>query len=318
MANEPKRETVLVVEDEEAVSYVIRRCLETSGFAVIEARDGETALKLVEEESPDLILLDVKIPRMDGFEVCRRIKEDLRFQHIPILMLTALTEQDERVKGLDLGASDYVVKPFNVQELLARVRTTLRRSRADLDASPLTRLPGNSSLERVILSGIQSRQPFAILYVDLNGFKAYNDHYGFSRGDEVIRRAAKILQSAVLGGTDFLGHVGGDDFVVVTTAERAEPLCKDIIFRFDAAAPGFYDEPDRRRGYIETENRQGARQKFPILSVAIGAAVNRDGHIASLGMASRISAELKSFAKKNPGSSYVFDRRHGPDRSPPG
>ena len=180
-----------------------------------------------------------------------------------------------------------------------------------LEANPLTRLPGNVTIETEILARIQKKTPFAVLYVDLNSFKAYNDTYGFVKGDDVIRETARILltQSALAQG--FVGHIGGDDFIVLTVPEQAESLCQKLIAAFDAKAPDFYTPEDKARGYVETKDRRGQVTRFPLLSMAIGVVSNQVRPISSLGEVSKIGAEMKHFAKENKdkGSAYAIDRR---------
>lgn len=291
---------------------MLEEALKTSGFRVTLARDGRQAFEGVQSQSPDLVLLDVQMPEMDGFTVCKKIKSDVLLRHIPVMMLTAETGVHSKVTGLDHGADDYLTKPFDLQELVARIRTLLRRTRQGLEANPLTRLPGNVTIENEILKRLELRQPFAVLYLDLNSFKAYNDIYGFVKGDEVIRDTAKIILKEADKDGGFVGHIGGDDFIVVIAdPAKAEALSQRIIERFDATAPRFYSEADRQRGYIETTDRRGQMSRFPILSIAIGVATTHMRAFSSLGEVSSIGTEMKRFAKekKDKGSSYAIDKR---------
>ena len=301
--------SVLIVEDDPMISLMIAKILELNGYAFREARDGEEALKVVESEAPDLMILDINMPKINGYEVCRRLRNDSRFQKTPILMITASADRLEQVKGIEVGADDFIVKPFNYDELLTRVLSTIKRKKKDLDANPLTYLPGNSSTERMVLGAIQNKKPFAVLKVDLKNFKAYNERYGFPRGDEAIRSTARILLSSIDQEKDFLGHAGADDFFVITEPVRAEGLCRKIIKEFNRISPGFYELEDNRKGFIETVNRQGSRQKFPFMSIFIGVVLDPDGQFESLGMIQKICDEVLVQAKKNPESSYLINRR---------
>jgi len=306
-----RKTVILVADDEESMAMMLEEALRTSGFDVIRAQNGLEAFQKVQAQSPDLVLLDVQMPVMDGFTACQKIKSDLLLRHIPVMMLTAQIGVNNKVTGLERGADDYVTKPFDLQELIARIRTLLRRTRQGLEANPLTRLPGNITIENEILVRVESRQPFAVLYLDLNSFKAYNDTYGFLKGDEVIRQTAKIILKEADKDRGFVGHIGGDDFIVLTDPETCEALCQRVIERFDAIVPSFYSEADRARGYVQAEDRRGKKTQFPLLSIAIGVVTNQYKTLTSLGEVSSIGTEMKHFAKekKDKGSSYAVDRR---------
>ena len=170
---------VLVVDDEEDIRDVLKITLEAEKYEVIEAENGEEALKIIAQKTPDLVLLDYKMPKMDGRTLCNLIKKDLLLAHLPIIMVTGKGEINDRIEGIDAGADDYVVKPFEPKELLARIRMVLRRTKRDLEANPLTRLPGNVAILNELSNCIEKKAPYAVCYVDLDKFKAYNDKYGF-------------------------------------------------------------------------------------------------------------------------------------------
>lgn len=306
---------ILVADDEEHLLNLMKYQLEDAGYSVITARDGEEALDRILHEAPDLVLLDIRMPKLDGFQVCQRLKKDVLYRNLPVIMLTVLGETRHKVQGLETGADDYVAKPFVAEELLARVRTVLRRTSSGIEANPLTKLPGNVSIEREINDRIKRDQPFMVLYLDLNSFKAFNDVYGFDRGDRVIRETAHIILDVVkqMGAPDdFIGHIGGDDFIVVTSPACAERICQGVISRFNILSPTLYDPVDREQGYIVTMDRQGVQRQFPLLSLAIGGVSNIVRPLRSLGQVSAIGAEMKRFAKTKPGSCFVIDRRKAP------
>jgi diguanylate cyclase (GGDEF)-like protein len=188
----------------------------------------------------------------------------------------------------------------------------LRRAAIDLEANPLTRLPGNVSILNELSRRIESKALFAVCYLDLDKFKAYNDKYGFEHGDEVIRETARILIQTThqMGNpNDFIGHIGGDDFVIVTAPDVVDNICKKIIADFEKAVPSFYNETDRKKGYIIGHDRQGREQKIPLLSISIGVVTNdlrKIEHVAQIG---EIGVELKAYAKSLERSNYVKDKR---------
>jgi diguanylate cyclase (GGDEF)-like protein len=278
------------------------------------ATDGEEALRRAEEIRPDLVLLDVMMPRVDGFEVAQRLRRNTRTANTCIIMLTAKAQSSDKVLGLTAGADDYIIKPFDPIELLARVKTTLRRARDNRNLSPLTGLPGNIRIEDEVQRRVEENVEFALLNCDMDNFKAYNDHYGFLRGDRVIQATARILQDAVeefCRTEGFVGHVGGDDFVVVVPPDIAEQIAVRIIERFDQEVRHYYDGPDLDRGFIEVEDRQGNPQNFPVVSISIGISTTGTRKFTHYGEAIAVAAEMKQVAKRERGSAYAVDRRHG-------
>ena len=305
---------ILIVDDDPDIRDVLKLTLSEENYEIIEAEDGEQALKAIATKNPNLVLLDYNIPKVDGREVCRRVKKDILLRHLPIIMVTGKGDVSDKVNGIDAGADDYIVKPFEPKELMARIRMTIRRSERDLEANPLTRLPGNVSILNELGKRIESKALFAVCYVDLNKFKAYNDTYGFEHGDEVIRETARILirtTQEVGNPDDFIGHIGGDDFVVVTTPKTSDVICENVISYFDKAVPSFYSKNDRERGFIVAHDRQNQEQKVPLLSVSIGIVSNEFRPIEHVAQVGEIGAELKTAAKRIEHSAYVKDKRKG-------
>ena len=312
MVASPDGTKILIADDDPDLRDILRSVLEPAGFAVSEASDGETALRMIRQAPPDLAILDFMMPGLTGPQVCAHVKQDTLLRHLPVIMLTGKSEVHDKVYGINAGADDYVVKPFEPQELLARVYMVLRRSAIDLEANPLTKLPGNLSIQRELERRIATGEPLAVCYIDLDRFKAFNDHYGFKRGDDVIKRTAAVLVAASQAegsGGDFIGHIGGDDFLIITTVTRGERLCEAIITRFDAMVPELYDEADRTRGYLLHKDRKGQEVKVPLLSVSIALVTNEWHPLTHPGQVAKIGAELKAYAKQFDRSLYVKERR---------
>ena len=313
-------DTVLVVDDDPDIARFIEVNLRTHGFDVHMASDGVEALDRATELRPDLVLVDVMMPRMDGFQVVDRLRSDPRTANTSIIMLTAKALTADKVLGITAGADDYIIKPFDPIELVARVKGALRRAREMRAISPLTGLPGNARIQDEIEVRIESGEPFALLYTDLDHFKAFNDHYGFLRGDDALRAVAHGIQDLALelgGSRVFVGHLGGDDFVLIAPLEMAEDLCEAMIERCAEIIGGLYDPEDREHGYIEVQNRQGRLERFPLLSVSIGVASTERRSFTHPGELVSVATELKEFAKRTPGSIYLFDRRSEGERGGP-
>jgi len=309
---------ILVAEDERNLRQVLSLQLQNAGFEVIEAEDGQVALEKAQHDFPDLVLLDVMMPQMDGYEVCRRLRASYVTRHIPIIMLTARGEEDARISGLEGGANDYITKPWGRRELVLRIKNALEWSRQQRSASPLTGLPGNHSINEELKNRLARTTPFAMLQIDIDFFKSFNDHYGYARGDQAIQTLARIILEASQkhsGGVDFVGHIGGDDFVVLSEPERAEAVAEDIIAGFNGAVRELYDPEDRDRGSIEVPNRRHVTERFPLMSLTI-ALVSTDrmpvSHLAEL---IDVAQELKTHGKGIPGSVLVGERRTRADGS---
>lgn len=305
------RERILTVDDDPDILDVLNLTL-SEFYEVIQAKNGEEGLKIIANKTPDLIICDYMMPIMNGKEFCKILKKDILLQHIPIIMLTGKGEVKDMVGGIEAGADDYIVKPFDPEALIARARMILRRTVRSLDANPLTHLPGNTSIMEEFHNRIDSGKTFAVGYADLDKFKIYNDSYGFEKGDEVIRATARILVKAVrkiCGPDSFIGHVGGDDFVFITEDEKIEAACEGIINAFDALAPSFYNEKDRAAGFLIAKDRQGNTIKTGLLSISIGIVSNLTQKITHVAQISEIGAELKKYAKSFQKSIYVRDQR---------
>jgi PleD family two-component response regulator len=311
---EIRKDRVLVVEDEDDLRHVLQTLLERDGYEVIAVPDGCSGVEAARVSAPDMILLDVMMPRMDGYEVLRRLRASYRTRYLPVILVTAKGQIGERLQGLEAGANDVVVKPYTYSELQTRLRVLLNWTRDVRDINPLTSLPGNASIEREVVRHLDRGEPFGFLYADANSFKAFNDFYGYARGDKAIRMMADALGSALeIQGREshFLGHVGGDDFVIVTTPDDLDLLGEAVIREFEARVSGLYDPPERARGYIEVLNRRGLMEQFDLLTVTVvGVSSEQAGirHYAEL--ADRV-AELKRQGKAAGKSVMVTERRRG-------
>jgi diguanylate cyclase (GGDEF)-like protein len=302
-------ETILVADDDPAIVHLVEVNLKLEGFEVMTANDGEEALQMVHEHLPALVLLDVMMPKLDGYEVCERIRAEGRTRHINVIMLTAKSLSADKIFGLTAGADDYVLKPFDPMELVARVRATLRRSKEMRSSSPLTGLPGNIQIEEELRRRHLAGEPIALCYADLDNFKGYNDRYGFLQGDRAITYTASVLREVVDGDPHaFVGHIGGDDFALIVTIDEAESVAQKAIERFDGGVDTLYEPPDHARGYIEVEDRRGRMMRYPILSLSIGIGIT-GSDITDYREIVDSATEMKAFAKRQAGSSYAIDRR---------
>ncbi len=303
---------ILVVDDDQNMVLLGSQLVSSLGMIPLVAFSGQEALDKVRRFRPDLVLLDINMPGMDGFEVIQALKADPQTNLTPIIVFSARSAETDKVRALKMGADDYVTKPFSVPELSARIDRLLRRTAAEISASSTTGLPGSVSLEQVLLERIRTGAPLAVLYADADHFKAFNDRYGFTRGDSVIRQIADIVLTSVrdLGNAeDFVAHIGGDDFVVITTPERAVPIARRIVERFDRVIPYYYDPEDREANGIATTDRRGRVTRFPIMTLSVAIVTNEFRRFHHPGEVADVAAQLKRFAKSKPGSVWVKDQR---------
>ena len=271
------KHTLLIVEDDHDTSEMLRMYFESQGYRVVTAANGQEALDRGRRHIPDLILLDVRLPDIDGFEVGQRLQEDLRTSRLPVIFVTERRERDDRISGLKLGAIDYVTKPFDVQELRLRVRNALRRAGSQNNA--VTGLPGKK-LTNDRISLLLERDDWAVVSVNITELDIFNEIYGFVARDDVLRAVALILSSVVdeLGSIDdFIGHPSESQFLVITTPTKSDDLVHQIEARLRQAMAYFYPIHDREAGYVAWGGNQRRRTEVPFMQVITAVALNSDG-----------------------------------------
>jgi len=267
-----QKNRILIVEDDMDTSDMLRAYFEAQGYEVMTAAWGNDALQVCEEMVPDLIIQDIRLPDINGYEVARQLRRNLRTQQVPVIFLTEKRERNDRIAGLKLGAVDYITKPFDMQELRLRVRNALRRASYESLVSPVTGLPG----EKVMLERLDSlieKDGWAVMHLSIVGLEAFNEAYGFVAGDDVMRAVGLIISNVIeeAGTTDdFVGHVSVTDFLLITVPAKIEELEEKIVTRLDRAISYFYPIKDRERGFIRFKDSSGSDRQVPLMSVEIG------------------------------------------------
>ncbi len=232
---------IVVAEDDDAIAHMVNMALGDSGFLCLRARDGEEAINMVRMHLPDLLVLDVMMPKVDGLEVASRLKADVLLSKTPILMLTALGTVEQKVAGLDAGADDYLVKPFDLRELNARVRALIRTSKREAERNPTTLLPGSRAIDERIDLLVGSDDTATCVHFDVCEFDRYADDVGYARAESLVADLGKMILDkarALAGSGAFVGHLGGVDFIAIVSAEDAEALAADVIGSFQSSAEG--------------------------------------------------------------------------------
>ena len=308
----------LAVYDSDPSPLVVQ--LVGRGHTVVVAADESQLQAIASRERPDLLVGDLAgwsglgTSRSTPAGVCQRLKSHLLLRHLPVVVVSGNGDLEQRVAAIRNGADDYLVKPYAAEELFARVDRAIARTCESLDANPLTRLPGNASIKAEINGRLARGEIFAVLFTDLDNFKAFNDRYGFDRGDEALRVMGDILLKAIEesgnGPTvDFAGNIGGDDFVAITSVDRAEPMARRICQLVDQRFPLLCDEADRRAGYITGVDRQGRRCHFALMTVSVAVVTNEDHPIRHHSEFSQIGTEIKQYLKHHSGHRYMRNRR---------
>jgi len=304
---------ILFVDDNDEIRDLIGFTLENAGYETISAQNGRLGFEMARLHNPDLIITDVDMPLINGFELCNMIRHDKMLHMTPVIVLTgSRTHPTDRIAGLKIGADDYILKPFLPEELSLRVERLIKRAEEHISVNPLTKLPGTLTLEARVVWLIENKQPFTACYFDLDHFKAFNDHYGYAKGDVVIKLLAGLIlkASGELGNNDdVLIHIGGDDFILLSTREKAELTAQRVIQEFTEQIPTHYDENARRQGYITSVNRKGQTENFPVMTLSIAAISTGTREITRYEQMVDILCEIKKFAKAHEGSIFIHDRR---------
>lgn len=318
----PTPARILIVDDSKQDLRIHATTLRSQGFDVVTAGNAEEALWLVEGQVPELFLISTRMEGTSGFSLCVSLKKDSRFLNVPVIFVNDNPSSDEIDQGYAVGGVDYIAKPCHLNEFLARVRTHIKQydllleverlKELAVDSSPLTHLPGNNAIVAKIQEAIDDMCDVALIYTDLDNFKAYNDAYGFSAGDDVLLYNADILNNVlrtVCQDNGFLGHIGGDDFVLVVPQDKIDEVSQSIISNFDRGAAAFYSDEDAKRGFIESKDRSGKLVQFPIVSISMGGVSLKEGNFSRYVEVATLCAELKHSAKQVLGSNLFMDRR---------
>jgi PleD family two-component response regulator len=302
---------ILVVDADPLVRMICREVLQDAGYRVRDCQTSGAALLEAQRLRPDLLLIDTQLPDLSGFDLVVRLRSHPNLSMTPFMFVTAHGGTTDKIRAFRLGAEDYVVKPFVAEELCARVQKVLERHARAVGASPTTQLPGANVIQAEIERRLASRDPdVAFCYLDIDNFKSFNDHYGYARADGVIRQVGDLVRSAVRragNDDDFIGHIAGDDFVIVSSVQKIDDLCAHICATFDQLAPLYYNKEDRQRGYIETLDRYGTLRRFPILAVSLAAVTMDAGEIEGYSQLAERATAGKRLAKTVACSSYVRD-----------
>lgn len=286
---------LLIVEDDVDIANMLRVYFSGLGYQVDVAHRGQAALEKTKQVLPHLIVLDIMLPDIDGYEVCRSLRTSTRTSHIPIIFLTQKDERSDKLQGLELGADDYVTKPFDIEELKLRVQGAIRRSERESLTDPRSGLPAGRLIEDQ-LRRIIRETGWALLDIRVNQLEPFKDVYGFVAGDEVMRFTAMLVSEVVdeLGtGDDFVGHAGGDNFVVITTSDAAPRIKKRIKRRFASEIQSHYGFMDRLQGFMVLRKPDSGSERVPFMTLSVGSISPSQQQFSDIREITEVAAEAR-------------------------
>ena len=302
---------IYIIDDEPNLKEILKKLFKDDKsyrFKSVPTEKLDLALKNI----PSLIIINEDNIDEDIVSICEKIKKDDDNTITPIIVLSSEKDHDHRIKLLKLGVSHYIINPIDEEYFYYTIQNVLNLIYINRRVSPLTGLPGNVQIQAEMKKRFSSKETFAMMYLDLDNFKAYNDIYGFLKGDEIIKFTARTILKNV--HTDeyedsFVGHIGGDDFVAIVSETDYEKICQNIIADFDINVLKYFTDEDAEKGYIEVENRKGVMEQFSLTSISIGVVEVEKGRFANVLEIGEAGASVKHLAKTIQGSTYVIDRR---------
>jgi len=301
--------TIIVVSRDIVLTSLADRLL-SPHFRTLVFREIISAVDSIYNDIPNMVIVEIVPEDTPTVEILNNLKEDPMFNQIPVLAV--LGDQPTTMRWEGLFVEDYLRKGDIERDLLSRASLAVIRSERIVEINPLTRLPGNISINRQTRERMERGESFSFAYADLADFKPFNDKYGFSRGDEVIKIAGRLILNIVKNRQpqgSFIGHIGGDDFVFIMDAGLIEEACFDIIRAFDQIIPTVYDPEDREKGGIESVDRRGMARFFPFIGLSIGVTGTGVRNFSHFGELTGAASEMKNHAKKTKGSSVRMDKR---------
>ncbi|MCX8028358.1 MAG: diguanylate cyclase [Thermodesulfovibrionales bacterium] len=306
-----KNKTIAIITNNSVTKNILNQKLDSLYNALYFSK-VHFALDYIYNSLPDLIILDTIEHDSISLSIVKDIKKDPIFAQIPIIYIVpldyVLTQDDFAI------FDDYIRYDYLEDEILPLTTLCLNRAERVVETNPLSRLPGNITIAKQIQNRLDRQEVFAVAYTDLDFFKPYNDKYGFSRGDEVLKMLGRLILNTVRQWQpqdSFVGHIGGDDFVFICSVDKVEGLAQEIIQTFRKIVPTFYDSEDRFKGYIDSIDREGVRKKFPIMGLSIGIATNQHRSFTHYGEIAEVASEMKKYAKVSGGDCYKIDKRKG-------
>jgi diguanylate cyclase (GGDEF)-like protein len=304
------KKTLVIISQDIALKSMMEGLLSDIHDVVVFS-NVQSAIDFIYNTIPNLIIIDLTIYDNRVVGILNNLKGDPIFSQLPVIGILCDSHEDFQLGSIMI--EDYIHRSDLERDISARVNLSIVRSERVVEINPLTRLPGNISINRQIQERLDRSQAFAVAYADLDNFKPFNDNYGFSRGDEMIRVTGRLILNIVKNRQSqesFVGHIGGDDFIYITDLGLVEEITNEIIEAFDRIVPTFYDAEDREKGYLKSVDRQGNIKIYPIITISIGITHNKLKNVSHYGEITGVASEMKRFAKTFQGSCFKIDQRH--------
>ena len=302
---------IYIIDDDESSLPIFRELFKKDNefkFIGVKTEQIDIALKNI----PFLIIINEDAIDRNVLDVCEKIRTDEDNQITPIIVVSSNTDRKHRLNVLSKSVEYYIKKPVDTDYLYYTVKNLNRLLSINRRISPLTGLPGNIQIHAELKKRISKGEEFSVLYLDLDNFKAYNDVYGFLKGDQIIEFTAQVITRCVheiFLENSFIGHIGGDDFIAIVPSVEVDEICQSIIANFDKNVMKFFTEQDIEKGYIEVANRKGIIEQFALTSISIGVVIVEKGRFSNILEIGDVGAQVKHMAKSTMGSSYAIDRR---------
>lgn len=302
---------IFIIDDDENTIEILKEMFKNDkSFRLkrVRTKQIEEALKNI----PELIIINEDAIGLPVLELCNQIRNDDDNSITPVIVISSNKEKEHRLQILQCAIEYYIKKPVDKEYLYYTIKNVLRLINTNRRVSPLTGLPGNVQIHAELKKRLSKKEEFAVLYFDLDNFKAYNDVYGFVKGDEIIKFTARTIVKHVHGSEceeSFVGHIGGDDFIAIVDGNNYEEICQDIIAEFDAKVLDYFTEEDAKKGYLEVANRRNIIEQFPLTSISIGVVAVEEKRFHNILEIGEVGAQIKHIAKTIMGSSYAIDRR---------
>lgn len=302
---------IFIIDDDIQTIGIVKEIFKSEKsykFKRIKTEQIKESLKSI----PELIIINEDSIGLPVLDLCNQIRNDDDNSITPVIVISSNKEKEHRIEILQCAVEYFIISPIDQEYFYFTIKNILRLINTNRRVSPLTGLPGNVQIHAELKKRLAKKEDFAVLYFDLDNFKAYNDIYGFLKGDEIIKFTARTIVKHVHGNScseSFVGHIGGDDFIAIISGENYEEICQDIIAEFDAKVLGYFTEEDAEKGYLEVANRRNIIEQFPLTSISIGVVVVEERKFHNILEIGEIGAQIKHIAKTIMGSSYAIDRR---------
>lgn len=302
---------VYLIDDDDKLKKLLTESFKDNKnykFKQIRTENIDVALK----DIPALIIVNEDTISENAETICNKIRNNDDNSITPIIVVTSNIEREHRIRVLQEGATYFIKNPIDFEYLLYTINNITNLLYLNRKVSPLTNLPGNVQIQAEIKRRLMKKEYFVMLYLDLDNFKAYNDVYGFSKGDEIIKFTARTIINNVHAkdeNNNFVGHIGGDDFIAIVDDDNFEEICQNIVLEFDKNIKKYFNEDDLKKGYLEVPNRKGIIEEFPLTTISVGAVEVTPGRFKNALEIGEEGAQVKHLAKTIPGSTYVIDRR---------